>query len=99
MNFDGSQQRRKDGSLKRRGGEKNTFVDQAQYSGGRITQVILNQDQDKTKTSKCKRRSNPFSCRVPPLVPPLPPKMLFDLVDVVLTCRAFMVTSYCLGIS
>ena len=32
------------------------------------------QDQDKVKTSKCKRSSNPFSCRVPPLVPPLPSK-------------------------
>ena len=37
--------------------------------------VDLNQDQgqDKMKTAKSKRRSNPFSCRVPPLVPPLPP--------------------------
>ncbi len=35
-------------------------------SGGRITQVDLILDKDKVKSANGKRRSNPFSCRVPP---------------------------------
>ena len=42
-------------------------------------QVDLIQVQDKVKSANGKRRSNPFSCRVPPLL--LPPSQLTMLGD------------------